>query len=61
MSFDFEPISNRKEEQNMKNIHSFMSFAAHLQTIVKTFHSAITNSCIKSFASDMSSCSWMLF
>lgn len=37
MSFDFGPISNRKEEQNMKNIHSFMSFAAHLQTIVKMF------------------------
>lgn len=37
MSFDFEPISNRKEVQNMKNIHPFMSFAARLQTIVKTF------------------------
>lgn len=37
MSFDFEPISNKKEVPNMKNIHSFMSFAACLQTIVKTF------------------------
>ena len=34
MSFDFGLISNRKEGQSMK---SFMSFAAHLQTIVKTF------------------------
>lgn len=37
MSFDFEPISNRKEVQNMKSIHSFMSFVEYLQTIVKTF------------------------